>query len=433
MNQRAVHRARRRLSRRPFAWATALVLAGAAAVAVAAAAEIPRAAPEALGFSSVRLARLERFLGEEIAQKHKSGAVVLIARHGRIAWLRAYGEADVERHTPMRTDAMFRLMSMTKPVTSVALLTLYEQGRFQLGDALARYLPEFHDVRVWNGNDASGQMILKPPQRAPSVHDLLRHTAGFAYGGYFEDNPVDRAYQAAGLRYEQLDSVAQLTARLASMPLLYEPGERWVYSFAHDVQAHLVERLSGESFAEYCRRTIFDPLGMKDTVFGIPDALAARYPREYVADDAGGIRAVPTTQDPYRHMTGRAFGGVGLASTARDYLRFAQMLLNGGELNGVRILGRKTVDLMTSDNLPHGTEYWAPGVRYGLGVSVLTEPAQAGNLGSAGQFGWPGLESTWFVVDPHEQLIALLLTQFSPRDVHFDDEFQTLVYQALVR
>lgn len=369
----------------------------------------------------------------EVAAKRKAGVVVLIARHGRIAWEKAYGVADISSGKPLRTDAMFRLFSMTKPITSVALLTLYEQGRFQLTDLLERSIPAFKSVGVYSGTDAEGHIILKPPTRAITLQDVFRHTAGFAYGGYFEDTPVDKAYRAEGLVYEQLASPAELVRKLPAMPLLYDPGSRWVYSFAHDVQAYLVESFSGQSFAEYCRRTIFEPLGMRDTVFGIPPERAGRFPTGYHSDASGALLAFGHDEDSYNHFTSHPFGGAGLSSTAQDYLRFAQMLLNGGELNGRRILGRKTVELMSSPGLPAGTAYWTPGKSYGLGVEVLTDPAQDGNLGSPGSFGWPGAASTWFAIDRREDLIALVFTQFLPRDVRFDEQFQTLVYQALIR
>jgi CubicO group peptidase (beta-lactamase class C family) len=390
-----------------------------------------RAPPESLGFSRARLERLDSWVQGEVAARRKAGAVVLIARHGKIAWEKAYGVADLTSGRPMRTDAIFRLFSMTKPVTAVAALTLYERGSFQLTDPLAKYLPAFGKVRVYAGLDPAGQMILEAPKRAITLQDVFRHTAGFTYGGYFDDTPVDKAYQAAGVPASQ--SLAELVQRMSELPLLYQPGERWVYSFSYDVLAYLVEQLSGLSFDEYCRRTIFEPLGMKDTAFGIPPELASRFPTLYTHDAAGALKAVAPAEDLYSRFTGHPGGGAGLASTARDYLRFAQMLLNGGELDGVRILSPKTVALMTSDNLPPGTAYWHEGMRYGLGVSVVTDPAQAGNLGSKGQFGWPGLASTWFTVDPKDDLVALVLVQDMPRDLPFDDEFQTLVYQALVK
>jgi CubicO group peptidase (beta-lactamase class C family) len=385
--------------------------------------------PESVGFSRARLERLDAWMAGEVAARRKAGAVVLIARHGKIAWQKAYGVADLASGRPLRTDAMFRLWSMTKPVTAVAALTLYEQGRFQLTDPLDKYLPAFGKVQVYAGLDPAGRMILEAPKRAITLQDVFRHTAGFTYGGFFDDTPVDKAYQAAGVPASQ--SLAELVGRMSGLPLLYQPGERWVYSFSYDVLAYLVEQLSGMSFDEYCRKVIFGPLGMKDTVFGIPPGLAGRFPTLYTSANGGALEAV--TSDSYAHFTGHPGGGAGLSSTARDYLRFAQMLLDGGELDGVRILSPSTVALMTSDHLPPATAYWHDGMRYGLGVSVVTDPAQAGNLGSKGQFGWPGLASTWFTVDPERDLVALVLVQDMPRDIPFDDEFQTLVYQALVK
>jgi CubicO group peptidase (beta-lactamase class C family) len=388
--------------------------------------------PQRLGFSAERLQRLDAFLDAEIAQKRKAGALVLIARGGKIVYQKAHGAADIDTAKPLRADAMFRLYSMTKPVTSVALLTLYEQGKFQLTDPLEKYIPAFRDVKVFAGLDSDGRMILQEPKRKITIQDVFRHTAGFTYG-YFSDTPVDRAYRAAGIEYDKLDSLQALVDKLATMPLLYQPGERWVYSFSHDVLAYLVEYFSGMRFDDYCRKTLFEPLGMKDTVFGVPAGRAARYATSYSLDGAGALHADSTRNDTYAHFTDHPFGGSSLASTPRDYLLFSQMLLNGGELHGTRILGTKTVELMTSDNLPPGTASWADGIRYGLGVSVLVDPAQLGNLGSKGQFGWGGYASTSVVIDPKEALIALLFTQYTPTDSRFVSEFQTLVYQAIAR
>ena len=389
-------------------------------------------APAVPGFSGERLARLDRFMQREVREQHKSGVVVLLARHGRIVYEKAYGVADLAAGRPLRTDAMFRLFSMTKPITSVALLQLYERGRFELTDPLERYLPEFKGVKVYAGRNAHGNMILAEPKRKITIQDVLRHTAGFTYG-YFGDTPVDQAYRAAGLEYAKLDSLKELVHKLAAMPLLHQPGERWEYSFAHDVAAYLVEYFSGVPFDAYCRREIFGPLRMKDTVFGMPEKLAPRYPTNYTPQPDGTLRPLSAREDTYRRFEAHPFGGVSVASTAQDYLRFAQMLLNGGELDGVRVLGRKTVELMTSDNLPPGTPTGQEGIRYGLGVSVITAPAQAGILGSQGEFGWSGYASTWVGMDPKEDLIALLFTQYTPKDYRFVDEFQTLVYQALGR
>ena len=392
----------------------------------------PVSAAPVSGFSAERLQRLDHFMQQQVSEQHKAGVVVLLWRHGRVAYEKAYGVADLASRAPMRTDEIFRLFSMTKPITSVALLTLYEQGKFQLTDPLETYVPAFKNVKVFAGLDADGHMILKEPARKITIQDVMRHTAGFTYG-YFGDTPVDRAYRAAGLDYAKLDSVKELTEKLAGMPLLFSPGEHWEYSFAHDVQAYLVEYFSGMPFDVYCQRTIFGPLGMKDSAFGIPPGRAGRYPTLYAPQPDGTLKPLYGSDDGYERATAHPFGGIGASSTPADYLRFARMLLNGGELDGVRILGRKTVELMTSDNLPHDTPTWQEGIRYGLGVSVLTGPAQAGNLGSVGDYGWSGYATTWFVVDPKEDLIALLFAQYTPKDGHFVDEFQTLVYQALVK
>jgi CubicO group peptidase (beta-lactamase class C family) len=389
-------------------------------------------APPVSGFSPERLQRIDRFMQRQVSEKHKAGVVVLLWRHGHVAFEKAYGVADLASGAPLRTDAIFRLFSMTKPITSVALLTLFEQGKFQLTDPLEMYVPAFKNVKVFAGLDADGHMILREPTRKITIQDVMRHTAGFTYG-YFGDTPVDRAYRAAGIDYQKLDSVKELTEKLAQMPLLFNPGERWEYSYAHDVQAYLVEYFSGMPFDVYCQKTIFGPLAMKDSAFGIPSGRAARYPTNYAPQPDGTLKPLYGSDDGYERATAHPFGGIGAAATPADYLRFARMLLNGGELDGARILGRKTVELMTSDNLPKDTPTWQEGIRYGLGVSVLTQPAQAGNLGTVGQYGWSGYATTWVDVDPKEDLIALLFAQYMPRDVHFTDEFQTLVYQALVK
>lgn len=411
----------------------ALLLAAAAQAVPPA--PLPHAvSPESVGISSERLRRIDRWLEGEIAAQHKAGAVGLIARHGRIVWEKAFGYADAARRTPLRADALFRLYSMTKPITSVALLTLYERGRLQLTDPLERFVPAFKSVGVYAGADGAGHVLLHPPKRPITVQDVFRHTAGFTYGGYFEDTPVDKAYVAAGIAYAKLDSLQELVQKLATMPLLSEPGERFTYSFAHDVQAYLVEEISGQPFADYCRRTILEPLGMRDTTFGQPADRSARFPTLYQPDGQGGETPVPPENDEYRRFGAHPFGGISLSGTIEDYLRFAQMLLNGGQLNGVRILAPHTVALMTSDNLAPGTAKpdWMRGLGYGLGVAVVEDPAQAGNLGSPGEYGWPGVATTFFTVNPKEDLVALLFAQYRPRDVRFDETFRTLVYQSLL-
>jgi CubicO group peptidase (beta-lactamase class C family) len=397
-----------------------------------AAGDVKTVAPENVGLSSERLERLSKAMQEDIDQKKTGGIVVLIARHGSIAYHRAFGMADSEAGKRMQIDSLFRLYSMTKPVTSTALLTLYEEGKFQLTDPLEKYIPAFKNVKVFVKTDAKGGMVLEKPKRKITIQDVFRHTAGFSYG--LGDTPVDKAYQKAGLDFTRLDSLKELVDKLATCPLLYQPGEKWVYSLAHDVQAYLVEYFSGMRFDKYVQSRIINPLGMKDAVFGIPKEYVGRYTTNY-GPKKGGIEPIDKPESSvYARYTEHPFGGLSLSSTTMDYFRFAQMLLNRGQLDGVRILGRKTVELMTANNLPPQIPDIgiSGGTGYGLGVSSLLSPAMAGNLGSQGNFGWGGAATTQVIVDPKEDIVALYFTQFMPSDMSFVGRFQTLMYQAII-
>ncbi|MBS0373061.1 MAG: beta-lactamase family protein [Proteobacteria bacterium] len=420
--------------RRTAVPALCLVLAlSVARAATPADAPLPAVPPASAGLSAERLARLDQYIESEVAAGRKAGAVVLIARRGQLAYLKAYGEADAASHRPMRADALFRLQSMTKPVTSVALLTLYEQGRFRLSDPVAKYLPAFAHMKVLRNPEAPDAPLYDETTQPITIEDVLRHTAGFSYG-YFGDTAIDRAYRAAGLAYTDQLTLQAFVDKLATMPLLYAPGTHWHYSFAHEVQAALVEHFSGMPFDAYCRKVIFGPLGMKDTVFGVPPALRDRFASIY--HPAADGRILPGDNfdgDAYARFTGHPFGGASLSSTPRDYLRFAQMLLNGGRLGDVRILSRKTVELLSADHLaPAGIAPLAPGYGYGLGVGVMTSPAAAEQLGSAGQFGWGGYATTRALIDPKEQLVAMVFAQYQPQDSEFLDRAFDLVYQAIV-
>ncbi|MEP7243987.1 MAG: serine hydrolase domain-containing protein [Gammaproteobacteria bacterium] len=399
----------------------------------------PAASPESAGMSSERLARLDRAMQEEVDQKRKAGIITLVARHGQIVQLKAYGYADVQSGRKMQTDSLVRLFSMTKPITSVALLTLYEQGKFQLNDPLEKYIPAFANVKVFAGLDAKGAMILEAPKRKITIQDVFRHTAGFVYA-FGPTTPVDKSYLDAGISFAKLNSLDELVQKVAAQPLLYRPGEQWVYSVAHDVQAYLVEKLSGMRFEEYCRKVIFEPLGMKDTVFGVPAQVRARYTSMYGTDKDGHLYRIEAPGGVSTSMFGsydryvdKPFGGLSLSATITDYLKFAQMLLNGGELDGTRILGRKTVELMTMNHLPPNIPSisFEKGKGYGLGVSVLESAAANGNEGSKGMFGWAGAASTWVNMDPKEELVMLVFTQYMPADFEFGNRVQNLVYQAI--
>jgi CubicO group peptidase (beta-lactamase class C family) len=412
-------------------WKVGLLAAAAFGSMTLAAADLPTATPESVGMSAARLSRLDAVVQADLTSGRLPGVVVAVARRGKVVYQKAFGMANLATREPMRTDALFRLYSMTKPVASVALLTLYEQGTFRLTDPLDRYLPQFANVKVYKGADASGNPILAAPSRKPTIQDAFRHTLGLASG--LGQSPVDALYRQAGISMGQLDSVAQEMDKLATVPLLYDPGERWVYGLGHDVQARLIEVFSGMSYADYLQRTLFGPLGMRDTVFGVPATLKPRFPLVYSPRPDGTL--APDTADAYARYTNHHFGTLSLSGTAPDYLRFAQMLLNGGELDGVRILGTKTVDLMRQNHLPPNIPSITPGstaTGYGLGVSVTTNVPALGRLNSVGSFGWSGAATTTFSVDPEEQLTYVILAQLMPNDSALMQRVETLIYQAII-
>jgi CubicO group peptidase (beta-lactamase class C family) len=396
------------------------------------AADLPVAAPAAAGFAADRLARVDAFINDTIQAGQLAGASVAVARHGQVVHYKNYGFANLASRTPLPDDALFRLYSMTKPVASVALLTLYEKGLFQLTDPLDKYIPEFADLRVYAGKDQSGNLLLESPARKPTIQDAFRHTLGLASG--LGSSDVDALYREAGLGMFELDSLRQEIARLATVPLLYHPGERWVYGLGHDVQAYLVEVLAGMPYEAYLRQTIFEPLGMHATVFGVPADMKPRFATVYQRAADGTL--TPDTADGYARFTDHPFATLSLSSSTGDYLRFAQMLLNGGELDGVRILGRKTVELMTQNHLPANIASIAANgpaaTGYGLGVSVTLDTAALGRPGSRGSFGWGGAATTTFSVNPAEDLVIVIMAQLMPNDTAFMNRVETLVYQALV-
>jgi CubicO group peptidase (beta-lactamase class C family) len=408
--------------------------------------ELRVGSPASVGMSAERLARIDAAMEAEIQAGRKAGIVMLIARKGQIVHHKAYGMADIAANRKMQTDSVVRLFSMTKPVTSVALLTLYEQGKFQLTDPLDRHIPAFANLKVLTGTRPDGSLALEDPRRKPTIQDVFRHTAGFSYG--FTDAPIDQLYRKAGIDYNKVTSLKDMIEKLATVPLMYQPGERWVYSVSHDVQAYLVEHFSGKPFDQYVRETILAPLKLTDMVFGVPRTHVARYTAAYAPKAGGGLElsenadgspvkgAKPPLDVGYARHTTIPFGGTSLSGTAMAYAQFAQMLLNGGELDGVRILSRKTVELMTMNHLPASIPSIGAasdnGVGYGLGVSVVTNPARQGVLDSAGEFGWMGAATTKVLIDPKEQMVIVVLTQYLPFDPRFLAFAQTMAYQAIV-
>lgn len=402
----------------------------------AAAKDLPKVDPLEAGFSQGGLERLDAGIAKAADAHNIPGGVVLIARDGRIAHFSSFGVSDRDTRRPMRKDDIFRIYSMTKPVVSVALLTLYEEGKFQLDDPLEKYIPEFKNLKVFAGVASNGEMILEDPKRKPTIHDAFRHTTCIGAGG--GPAPVAKLYFDRKIWVNRMNSLKEEMELIGGVPLLCQPGEAWVYGYDHDVQAYLVEYFSAMPLDQYLQKRIFAPLQMADTGYGVPAEKRGRVARLHdVPEEMPAYPAVDMRPSTYERFAKHPFGTLGLWSTASDYARFSQMLLNGGELDGVRILGAKTVELMTSDNLPPAVGTLAasgkPGSGYGLGVSVQLDVPADGNLSSVGAFGWDGAATTRFIVDPAERMVAILMSQKAPFDERMLKEFQTLVYQSIAK
>jgi CubicO group peptidase (beta-lactamase class C family) len=396
------------------------------------------ASPEDAGFSADRLRRIDSVFHSEVDEQRLPGAVVVVARNGQVVLNEAYGFRDREAGKPMRNDDIFRIASMTKPVTVVAALMLAEEGKLLLPEPVSRYLPEFGSLKV-GIESAGGQLILVDLQRPMTVHDLMRHTSGLTYG-LFGQSQIKRMYNDAGV-FSLLNTNEQMTEKLAALPLCYQPGTTFDYGMSTDILGRIVEVISGESLGQHLRRWIFEPLGMHDTGFVISHG-AERIAQPQV-DPATGVR-VPMA-DPLIAMPWES-GGAGLSSSAGDYLRFTQMLLNGGELDGIRYLAPSSVALMSSDHLPPGVAFdpatlplfggEAPmpimGQGFGLGVAVRTRSGINPLPGSVGNYYWGGALGTYFWIDPKEQLIAIMMTQAPAERLHYRYLIQHLVYQALL-
>jgi CubicO group peptidase (beta-lactamase class C family) len=387
--------------------------------------------PEDVGFSSERLNRITKRMLNYVAQGDTGGIITLVARKGEVVHLAKCGYRDIAGGKPMELDTIFRIYSMTKPIVSVALMMLYEQAHFHLADPLHKYLPEFKEVKVL---EPGGGLV--PPRSEITIHHLLTHTAGLTYG-IFGETEVDKLYQAADLNEKGID-LQEFVKRIARLPLVFHPGEDWVYSYATDVVGRLVEVFSGMSLAEYLDTKIFGPLGMVDTAFSVPPEKIARFSACYAETKTEKMALYDDAENSsYREVT-RYSGGGGLVSTLEDYLQFARLLSNGGELNGTRLLGRKTLEMMTMNHLPASLLPFSiqqpnPGLGFGLGFSVLMDVPQYQVLGSVGSHGWSGLASTTFWVDPREDIIAIFMTQLIPfENQSFHADFRNLVYQALV-
>lgn len=387
-----------------------------------------------VGMSQKRLARLQSILKQMVDDGATAGIQVLVARDGKVVMHENFGVADIESGEPLTDDSLFRVYSMTKPVTGVAMMLLYERGLISLGDPLSKHIPEFSDLKVYAGDDESGRPVLEEPRRAPTVDDLLRHTAGFTYG-WFGDTYVDRQYVDVDVLDED-STLQEMIDKLAGIPLLYQPGTRWHYSVSVDIQGYLIEKLSGQDLETFLRENIFEPLGMDETTGWLDDAESARLAKVHTHDEAGKL-VVDTgfwASDFYT-PPGLFMGGAQLISTPDDYWRFAQMLLNRGSLDGVRLLSPLTVDLMTSNRLPESVpdRQIAPGTGFGIDLAVVTDSTLLDVPSSDGEYSWNGAATTLFWVDPENRLVVLLFTQYAPWDApRYIDLMHRMVRAAIV-
>ena len=412
-----------------------------------AAQSLPQALPEDVGLSADRLTRIGAQIEHAIDEEQIAGAVAMVARDGQVAYFEHFGMADIDDGEAMQTDTLFRLASMTKPITSLAVMMLYEEGHFLLNDPVSRYLPELAepDVIVL---DANGEYGTEPAQAEISIHDLLTHTSGIGYRFLAGGEPratISNLYVEAGISDGLIQTdgrIEQLPRLLGELPLLFEPGTAFSYGLNTDVLGRLIEVVSGLSLAEFFEQRIFLPLGMNDTRFFLDANQAERLASVYNNAADGSLVelgaepqvAGPLTYSANFHYEGPQSyysGGAGLISTASDYARFLQMLLNGGELDGVRLVGPRTVEFMTRNQI--GEMNVSPGVKFGLGFGIVVDPGLTGETQSEGNYYWGGFFNTNFFVDPGERMFAILLTQrFPPDETNIQNKFVAAVYQAIV-
>ena len=393
--------------------------------------------PESVGFSSERLERLHTLIQGEIDKKQLAGAVTILARHGKVVEYRTYGRKDVATGAAMTRDTIFRDYSMTKPVTGVAMMILYEEGKWLPSDPVAKYVPEFAHLKVFKGMDADGKMILVDPYHAPTMRELMTHTAGFGYG--MGNGPVDAMYH--DLKVMQSANLQEMIDKLAKIPLFYQPGNGWLYSTSMDIQGYIVEKLSGKSLPDFMRDQIYAPLSMRDAGFYVPQEKRQRFATLYRANPQGEL--VAGQPDDYAKEPTMASGGGGMVSTAEDYYRFAQMLANGGELEGKRVLAPSTVKLMTSNHTPEslltgefgiGMSVIRPGFAWGYDCAVIFDPAEANLPDGKGTFFWDGAAGTWFFVDPTNDIVfvAMIQRMTSPDNHPLEYRAHEAIHQALV-
>lgn len=422
--------------------AVASLSLGGAALAATGTPPLPSATPESVGFSAQRLKRLDAAMQTFVDGGRVAGVNTVLIRHGKVVAANSYGRMSLAGPEPMARDAIFRIYSMTKPITSVGMMILFEEGRWRLDDPISKYLPEFAHMKVVAGTDARGQPIIEDAKRPPTMRELMSHTAGLGYG-QMDGREVNRLFRERAVM--QSDSLQAMTEKVADIPLLSQPGAAWSYSISMDIEGRIIEKLSGQTLGQFLEKRIFAPLKMRDTGFMAPADKLARLAGLYAFDPkTGGLSPLAPggPVNDYSKAPKVESGGGGLVSTASDYARFAQMLANGGQLDGARILSPASVKLMGVNaipkaawNRPNGNGInFGEAIGYGLGVMVVNDPATAGSLEGKGTMSWDGAASTWFWVDPTNDVVFVGMIQVMGGPVRLDLQAisRTLVYQALV-
>lgn len=370
---------------------------------------LPAAKPESVGISAERLARFPDGMKTLVEQGRLAGVVSMVARHGKVVEFEAAGKRSIAADLPMQKDSIFRIYSMSKPITGVAMMMLFEEGKWQLNDPVAKYVPEFANLKVF-GIDAKGNMTLVDQTHPMTMRELMSHTAGFTYG-YFSNTPVDKLQREANLLDVNI-TLDEFIKRVAKLPLNAQPGSEWHYSISADIQGYIVQKLSGMPFEEFLAKRIFKPLNMVDTAFYVPAGKLKRFAELYVYDESGKFHVLTGgLNHDYAAKPAFSSGGGGLVSTATDYMRFCQMLLNGGQLDGVRLLAPRTVELMRTNVLSPSMTTLSPGAGFGLDFAVYTDVVAAGGYYGKGTYYWGGAAGTWFWIDPTEDLIVIGMIQ----------------------
>ena len=386
----------------------------------------PIVKPAKQGFSAERLEKIGTLSQRYIEEKKIAGMVNLIVRNGEVVYFDAKGQRGIDNPNPLLKDDLFRIYSMTKPITSVALMMLYEQGAFQMKDPVSKFIPEFENLSVMN---AAGDIV--PAEKTMTMQHLMTHTAGFSYG-FNPNDPVDKLYAKAEL--VKAKNLEDFIAKLATLPLRFEPGTTWHYSVAVDVMGLIVERMSGIAFDVYLQQEIFDPLGMNDTFFSVPNEKRSRFlpNHRWNAEKGEMTTVVELPEWNYEDVT-LFSGGGGLVSTAHDYLRFAEMMRNGGALKGKRLLSSKTIDFMTSNHVGSQVAGMQPGLGFGLGFQIVTHPGMLGSMSSAGEYSWSGAAGTSFWIDPVENIVSMTLIQLMASPFPLSNELKDLTHKALIQ